>query len=82
MEESMSGEEIQKISEEITPVLAKHEDDINLNEKLFTKVKEVYDNRENINLNTEQQKLLELYYKDFVRGGINLDEKQKLNSEK
>lgn len=82
MEESMSSEEIQKISEEITPVLTKHEDDINLNEKLFAKVKDVYDNREKFNLNTEQQKLLELYYKDFVRGGVNLDEKQKIEFRK
>ncbi|MBK7981089.1 MAG: M3 family metallopeptidase [Ignavibacteriae bacterium] len=77
MEGSMNDEKIQAISNEIAPILTQHEDNINLNEKLFERVKEVYGNKENFNLNTEQLKLLELYYKDFIRGGANLDEKQK-----
>lgn len=77
MEGSMNDEKIQAISNEIAPILTQHEDNINLNEKLFERVKEVYGNKENFNLNTEQLKLLELYYKDFIRGGANLDEMQK-----
>ncbi|MFZ1288695.1 MAG: M3 family metallopeptidase [Melioribacteraceae bacterium] len=82
MNESMSDEKIQEISKEITPILTKHDDDINLNEKLFAKVKDVFENKDKLSLNTEQQKLLELYYKDFVRGGVNLDEANKVEFRK
>jgi peptidyl-dipeptidase Dcp len=77
MEGAMSNEELQNISREISPKLTKHKDDINLNEQLFKRVKEVYDKKENLGLNTEQKKLLDKYYNKFIRGGINLDEKQK-----
>ncbi|MGE5430190.1 MAG: M3 family metallopeptidase, partial [Syntrophomonadaceae bacterium] len=68
---------IQKISREVTPLMAKNNDDINLNEKLFQRVKAVYDKRDKLNLNNEQNKLLEKTYKDFVRGGANLDASKK-----
>lgn len=77
MNGAMSSEELQKISKQITPKITKHNDDINLNEALFARVKTVYDQKESLNLTTEQNKLLEKYYKTFVRGGINLDEKSK-----
>ncbi|MCB0742398.1 MAG: M3 family metallopeptidase [Ignavibacteriae bacterium] len=77
MDGAMSDDEIQKISVETSPMLTKHKDDINLNEALFARVKEVYDEKETLGLNTEQNKLLDKYYKTFVRGGVNLDEKQK-----
>lgn len=67
-----TNDEIQRISKEIAPQLSKHRDDIYLNEELYKKVKSVYNARENANLNTEQKKLLEEYYKDFVRGGADL----------
>ena len=81
-----TNDEMQALSKELSPLQSKHSDDINLNPKLFTRVKAVYDNQEKLNLNKEQKKLLEETYKEFVRGGANLDaESQKklreLNSE-
>ena len=74
---AMNNEELQKISKIIEPKLSKHDDDINLNTKLFIRVKKIYDNRNKLNLTTEQKKVLEKYYKNFIRGGVNLDERQK-----
>ena len=48
-----------------------------LNEKLFDRVNAVYEKMESLNLPAEQKMLLEKTYKDFVRGGINLDEEKK-----
>ncbi|MBM4174875.1 MAG: M3 family metallopeptidase [Ignavibacteria bacterium] len=72
-----TNESLQKIAKDVSPLLSKHRDDINLSEKLFQRVKSVYENRSNFNLTPEQIRLLDEYYKDFVRGGANLDEKQK-----
>jgi peptidyl-dipeptidase Dcp len=77
MNESMSNEQMQIISKEVSPMLSKHNDDINLNENLFSRVKAVYEMRESLGLDTEQNKLLEKYYKEFVRGGVNLEDKSK-----
>ena len=81
-----TSDEMQELSKQLSPMLSKHEDDISLNPKLFERVKQVYENRDKMGLNKEQAKLLEETYKDFVRGGANLDaEKQaklrELNSE-
>lgn len=81
-----TNEEMEALSRELSPLLSKNSDDIRLNEGLFARVKAVYDSRESLGLNKEQQKLLEETYKSFVRGGANLDpEKQArlrgLNSE-
>lgn len=81
-----TNDEMQALSKELSPLQSKHSDDINLNPKLFARVKEVYDNQDKFNLDKEQKKLLEETYKGFVRGGANLDaESQKklreLNSE-
>lgn len=70
-----TSSEMQTLNREISPLMSKHQDDINLNKKLFEKVKYVYENPGN--LNKEQKKLLEETYKNFVRSGANLsDEKQ------
>ena len=81
-----TSDKMQELSKQLSPMLSKHEDDISLNPKLFERVKQVYENRDKMGLNKEQTKLLEETYKDFVRGGANLDaEKQaklrELNSE-
>jgi peptidyl-dipeptidase Dcp len=77
MNESMSSNEMTQLSKEISPMLSKHKDDINLNEDLFKKVKAVYENKDKMDLTTEENKVLEKYYKDFVRGGANLSDKEK-----
>ncbi len=69
--------EIQKISKEIAPLLSKHNDDINLNEKLFQRIKAVYEQKDQLKLSAEQLALLEKKYKEFVRGGANLTAEQK-----
>jgi peptidyl-dipeptidase Dcp len=69
--------ELQKIEAEIKPRLAKHNDDINLDENLFRRIKAVYNQRDTLNLNPEQSMLLEKTYKEFVRGGANLSEEKK-----
>ena len=67
-----TNDEIQKIANDVAPLLAKHKDDINLHEKLFQRVKAVHDVRSTLGLNAEQSKLLDDMYKNFVRGGANL----------
>ncbi|MCC8152904.1 MAG: M3 family metallopeptidase [Tannerellaceae bacterium] len=69
-----TGDEMQAISRELSPLLSKHQDDIRLNQGLFERVKSVYQNRAAMNLDKEQAKLLEETYKSFVRGGANLSE--------
>lgn len=66
--------EMQKLSKEMAPLLSAHSDDISMNAKLFARVKQIYDNRAQLNLDKEKSKLLEETYKDFVRSGANLSE--------
>jgi len=72
-----TSEEIQKIAQEVSPLLTEFSNDLLLNEALFKKVKEVYDNRENFDLNAEQNMLLDKQYKGFSRNGANLSEEKK-----
>ncbi|HPR32864.1 MAG TPA: M3 family metallopeptidase, partial [Prolixibacteraceae bacterium] len=81
-----TNEQLQAIAKEIYPRLSKHEDEILLNENLFDKVKAVYNQKDMLELNAEQQKLLEETYKAFVRNGANLppekkEEMKKINEE-
>jgi peptidyl-dipeptidase Dcp len=84
--EANTNDELQAIAKEISPKLSLHLDEIYLNEKLFEKVKAVYQQKEKLNLNSEQAKLLEETYKQFVRSGANLpkekkEEMKKINEE-
>lgn len=72
-----TNDEIQKIAQEISPLLSEFKNDIILNESLFAKVKQVYENRDNLNLSIEQQTLLDKKYKAFSRNGANLPEEKK-----
>ncbi|RLV60441.1 M3 family peptidase [Parashewanella curva] len=69
--------ELQKISKQVSPMLSSLSDDIYLNDKLFQKVKAVYEQREALNLNTAEKILLENTYKSFSRGGANLNDADK-----
>lgn len=77
MMSSNTSEELQKIAKDISPLLSKHNDDILLNEKLFKKVKSIYEQKDKMLLTEEQKALLDKTYKEFVRGGANLDEQKK-----
>ena len=72
-----TNDELQAIAKETAPVLSAHGDNIALNEKLFARVKTLWDKKESLNLNLEQDKLLEKRYKYFVRSGANLSETDK-----
>jgi len=74
---SMTNDDMQKIAKEVAPLESKHRDDIRLNDKLFQRIKAVYEQKDKLDLTTEQNTLLEKYYKDFVRSGANLDEEKK-----
>jgi len=65
------------IANDVTPLLSKHRNSISLNEKLFLRVKAVHEDRDKLNLNLEQKKLLEETYKAFVRSGANLKPEEK-----
>lgn len=67
-----SNDEMQDIESKVIPMLSEHGDNISLNAKLFERIKSVYDNRESMNLNPEQKKLVEETYNGFVRGGANV----------
>ena len=72
-----TNDRLQEIALEVTPMLSQHLDDIRLNDRLFQRVKAVYQEKDALDLTAEQNKLLEEFYKDFVRGGANLNEQQK-----
>ena len=70
--ECINSPEMEKIAEEATPLVSQHGDDIMLNAKLFERVKAVYDQRESLGLDSEQLRLTEETYKNFVRNGANI----------
>ncbi|KAA6337192.1 Peptidyl-dipeptidase dcp, partial [termite gut metagenome] len=72
-----SNDEIQILAQELMPMLSEHHNNINLNEKLFTRIKAVYEQREKYNLTTEQTTLLNNIYDGFVRCGANLWDEDK-----
>jgi len=69
--------EIQKIAQEVSPILTEFGNDITLNQDLFKKVKAVYDKKDTLDLSIEQQTLLDKKYKSFSRNGANLNEDKK-----
>lgn len=75
LREANTNDSLNAIAEEIMPELTNHTDGINLNEKLFERIKTVYNNKEN--LTTEQEMVLKKYYNNFVRGGANLSAEDK-----
>tara|TARA_B100000809_G_scaffold22902_1_gene20072 strand:- start:37352 stop:39382 length:2031 start_codon:yes stop_codon:yes gene_type:complete len=72
-----TNDTIQKIAQEISPLLSEFSNDIRLNEALFLRVKSVYDDRHRLKLNGEETMLLEKQYKGFSRNGANLKGKDK-----
>lgn len=72
-----TNKEIQNIAKETAPNLSAHRDNIYLNEKLFARVKTLWDKKETLDLNLEQAKILDNSYKDFVRSGANLSDSDK-----
>ena len=69
--------EIQKLAKEISPMLTSHSNDILLDAALFAKVKSVYEQRSELNLDEEQETLLTKTFKSFARNGANLNDPDK-----
>ena len=72
-----TNDNIQKLAQEISPLLSEFSNDIRLNNKLFKRVKALYEIKDDLNLNPEQAMLLEKKYKNFSRNGANLHENKK-----
>jgi Zn-dependent oligopeptidase len=72
-----TSDEMQKIAQEVSPLLTEFSNDITLNEDLFKKVKSVYDQKNRLTLTTEQTTLLDKKYKGFSRNGALLTEDKK-----
>lgn len=72
-----TSDEMQKIAQDVSPLLSEFGNDVRLNADLFAKVKTVYEQRESLNLNPEQTTLLDKQYKSFSRNGANLPEDKK-----
>lgn len=72
-----TNDEIQKIAQEIYPLLSGLENDINLNKNLFKRIKYIYEQGSKLNLSVEENTLLNKTYKKFSRNGANLNEEDK-----
>lgn len=66
MTEAETNDSLNALSIKLAPLLSGHEDNISLNRALFDKIKAVYQQKDSLGLTTEQQRLLEKTYKDFV----------------
>ncbi len=74
---SNSTEEMRALQKEMSPLFSAHGDDIYLNDKLFARVKAVYDNKSNLKLTAEEKKILDNIYDRFVNSGAELSDAQK-----
>ena len=72
-----TGDELQQIAQEVSPLLTEFSSKISQNEQLFVRIKTVYDSSEKLQLNDEQKMLLEETYKGFVRSGALLNDEDK-----
>ena len=77
-----TNDEIQKIAQEVSPLLSNFKNDLLLNEDLFKRVKQVYEQKDSLQLSTEQQTLLDKQYKGFSRNGANLTDENKVTLRK
>ncbi|MEO1054799.1 MAG: M3 family metallopeptidase [Bacteroidota bacterium] len=74
---SNTNPKLQELQRELSPLISAHNDKIRLNEALFKRVETIWQNRENLDLSSEQLKLLENRRKSFVRSGALLHLEQK-----
>ena len=74
---SETNDEMDAIAEKMMPALTEHSNNISLNEKLFQRVKEVYQQKDSLLLTPEENELLEKTYDGFIRKGANLGEQEK-----
>ncbi|MEI6436626.1 MAG: M3 family metallopeptidase [Bacteroidota bacterium] len=77
LNEAETNKSMRAIARELSPIVSKHNDDVSLNEKLFAKIKTVYENRSSLNLDSAQLRVVEKYFRDFERQGANLSTEKK-----
>ncbi|MCK4579074.1 MAG: M3 family metallopeptidase [Candidatus Marinimicrobia bacterium] len=77
LEGANTNDRMQELARQFSPMLSGHNDKILLNDELFQRVKVVWDDRADLDLNTEQSTLLSETYKAFARNGALLNEQQK-----
>lgn len=77
LNEADTSPRMQEIAEAVSPKMTEYSMYVSLNEKLFERVKAVYDKRESLSLDGDQKRLLEETYKSFERNGANLSEEDK-----
>ena len=75
--EADATDELQEIAEKVSPMSTEYSMYISLNDKLFERIKTVYNQRESLGLDPDQKKLLEDTYKSFERSGANLSPEDK-----
>ena len=74
---SDTSDKLDEIEAELAPKLAAHMDEVRLNQKLFSRIKHLHENRDSLELDTEEAWLLERYYLDFTHAGAHLSETQR-----
>ncbi|CAB4716239.1 unannotated protein [freshwater metagenome] len=74
---SDTNDALEAIRAEIAPKLSAHHDAIMLNPQFFARIKRLFDNRDSLNLSTEDSWLLEKYYKDLIQAGAHLSDEQR-----
>ena len=74
LQSAETNDELQKLAQEIAPLLNEHANNIMLNEKLFARIKTVYEQKDKSELTVEQLRLTEKTYTNFIRFGANLTE--------
>ncbi len=77
LDETDNNAEMQAISEKAYPMVSVASDEISMNDKLFQRVKYLYDRRDQLGLTGPQKRAVELSYKDFTRSGALLSPAQK-----
>ncbi len=74
--EANTNDQLQNIANKVSPMLSKHEDDISMNAKLFSRIKAIYEKRKESNFDAQQIRVIEKFYRDFERKGANLTKEQ------
>jgi len=77
MTSANTNDTLQQVQQEVAPKLAAHHDAIFLNDKLFQRIKSLYNQRDQLDLDPETHRLVDFYFKEFVHSGANLSDTDK-----
>ncbi|WP_374349880.1 M3 family metallopeptidase [Chitinimonas sp.] len=71
------NDELNTLRSDLAPLLAAHDDEVNLNSQLFARIDALYQQRASLKLDAESARLLERYHDNFVRAGVKLSDSDK-----